>query len=94
MFSFIRQIFVDYKKTSRNNQIIRDYDMIECMIRQCHTMNDFIYCKKKITYFNTFWDKNDPLVNRLYSKLNNQYIRRLRRKRYYIELYAKKKKKT
>lgn len=93
MFSFIKQIFVDCKKTSRNNEIIREYDMIECMVRQAYTMNDFIYCNKKIKHFNSFWGENDPLVNKLNSKLNNQYIRQLRKQRYYIELYAKKKKK-
>ena len=88
MFSFIKEIFDDYKKTSRNNQIVREYEMIERMVRQAYTMNHFIYCKKKIRYFNSFWDENDPLVNKLYLKLNNQWIRQVRK-----QLYAKKKKK-
>ena len=91
MIKFIKNLFRSYKKSSRVDDILREASAIEFLIQECYTMQDFIYCKKKIRQFQNRWDnEEDSFGSSMSKKLNKQYSSRLIRQKYQIELYAKK----
>jgi len=91
MIKFIKNLFRSYKKTSQVDDILRESTVIEFLIQESYTMQDFIYCKKKIRQFENRWDKEEESFgSSLAKKLNKQYNSRLIRQKYQIELYAKK----
>tara|TARA_S200002703_G_scaffold91915_1_gene79448 strand:- start:2914 stop:3207 length:294 start_codon:yes stop_codon:yes gene_type:complete len=91
MIKFIKNLFRSYKKTSTVDNILREVTAIEFLIQECYTMQDFIYCKKKIRQFQNRWDnEEESFGSAMSNRLNNQYNSRLIRQKYQIELYAQK----
>jgi len=91
MIKFIKHLFRSYKKASHVDDILRESTAIEFLIEESYTMQDFIYCKKKIRQFENRWDKEEESFgSALAKKLNKQYNTRLIRQKYQIQLYAKK----
>ncbi len=98
MFKTIKEWFSSFKKTAHIDEMIRESDAILMLIEQCYSMNDFVFCKKKIRRFENHWNTGEEsdFGPKLSKKLNKEYNRRLMKQRYYIGLYeeAKRKKKV
>ena len=75
--------------------MIKEYDAISFLVSECFTMDDFIYCKKKIRRFEHKWNIGDEISSgpKFSKKLNDQYNRRLMKQKYYIGLHAQKRQK-
>jgi len=94
MLSIIKKFLTGFSKNTDVDEIIREYDIISYIINDCHSMEDFIYCKKKIRQFQNRWDKEEgSFGSNMSNKLNKQYSTRLVRQKYQIGLYAQKKRK-
>jgi hypothetical protein len=92
MIKFIKKLIGKYKNAVHVDRILKEYEVILFLIKDSYTMQDFIYCKKKIRLFENRWNVGDELSAgvRLSEKLNKEYDRRLIKQRYYIGSYAKK----
>lgn len=95
MFNRIKNWFTGFKKTAHIDEMLREHDAILLLIEQCYSMNDFVFCKKKIKRFENHWVKGDDstFAARLARVLLVKYNRRLNKQRYHIGLYAEAKRK-
>lgn len=91
MINFIKKLISHYKKSSEAEKILREFDAIEFIISECYTMDDFVFCKKKIRQFQNRWDKEEnSFGTKLSIKLNKQYNTRLVRQKYQLNQYVEK----
>ena len=48
MIKFIKKLIGKYKNAVHVDRILKEYEVILFLIKDSYTMQDFIYCKKKI----------------------------------------------
>jgi len=89
MINFIKRFFQRRKENQNANQnakmMKKEYEVLMYLIKYSDSLQDFVFCKKKIRKFNYKWNTLDmirfnPRVH--YNKLLREYNRELRERGY------------
>ena len=85
MINFVKKL-LRLKKENKNAKMMkREYEVLMYLVKHSDSLQDFVFCKKKIRKFNYKWNTEDmtrfnPRVH--YNKLLREYYHELRERGY------------
>ena len=85
MINFIKRFFQRRKEDQNAKLMKKEYEVLMYLIKYSDSLQDFVFCKKKIRKFNYKWNTEDmtrfnPRVH--YNKLLREYNHELRERGY------------
>jgi len=85
MINFIKRVFQRRKEAQNIKMMKKEYEVLMYLIKYSDSLQDFVFCKKKIRKFDYKWNNLDmvqanPHVH--YNKLLREYNRELRERGY------------
>ena len=85
MINFIKRFFQRRKEDQNAKLMKKEYEVLMYLIKYSDSLQDFVFCKKKIRKFNYKWNTEDmlrfkPRVH--YKKLLREYNHELRERGY------------
>jgi len=85
MINFIKRFFQRRKEAQTVKMMKTEYEVLMYLIKYSDSLQDFVFCKKKIRKFNYKWNSLDMVRSKPhvhYNKLLREYKRELRARGY------------